>query len=258
MTKLRDLIDLTAKIGNVPRKSANVWAMGLRKVGMISKAGRGPNAADMVERDGVNMLLAAMQFGAATEIAETVKGLRDLPFAYYEVDLGIDREWRGYHPDDYQHKTTEGWRHPSFPDLNEHWTLGRFLDRLMEVGMRSNSAALENPYDRITLEQSTDSTTITVELAEADYGTQESGWHSEGKLAWRFQFGLHAKSDNPYRTTRSMVVYCEALRDLAELVQPASDDGGNLSADGDNSPRPERRTRDDETSRPTGKTGKAV
>ncbi len=233
MAKLTNLVDLTARIAAVPRKSAKVWGAGLRKAGMISKFGRGPHAADMVASDAANMLLAAMQFGAAVEIAQTVNRLRELPFFSFKIDPGVDREWRELEAIIYAQESMEGDRHPTFRDMDETCTLGKFLDRMIRAGNSEGSAVFENRWDRVRLEQTTHATKFIIELAEREYGVQDDGWHSEKKKGWKFEFSASSQSEDQFGTRRSTEIYCESLRALAELIRkPALDKAGAHSVPG--------------------------
>lgn len=76
MAKLSRIIEPFANALGVPARSMNVFAMVLRKAGLITKGGRGPAGAEMVASDGVNLLLAAMVGGEATSSDQSVTRIR--------------------------------------------------------------------------------------------------------------------------------------------------------------------------------------
>jgi hypothetical protein len=69
--KLRQMIEAVAATLGDPEPSVNVLAMHLRKTGLITKAGRGMNAADMTPKDAATLFIASLAGGYATETATT-------------------------------------------------------------------------------------------------------------------------------------------------------------------------------------------
>jgi hypothetical protein len=78
MAKLSDILGPVADILDVPRGSVNVWAMILRKHGLITTGGRGRGGAEMRPSDIANLLLAAMTGGGAKSINDDVSYIRSM------------------------------------------------------------------------------------------------------------------------------------------------------------------------------------
>lgn len=163
MPKLSEIIEPVADILGIPARSVNVWAMILRKHGLITKAGRGTGGAEMRPSDLTNLLLAAMVGGEATAVGETVAFVRGCTLCEIEEKFG----------------RTDGKSVP-VTCFDPAADFGGMIDRLIATKVGGDPMVIDTGAP-VT------NTSITIEQPTA-FGVRAWMWIDEGDREWTLHF----------------------------------------------------------------------
>ncbi len=169
MPKLSEIIEPLADILGIPARSVNVWAMILRKAGLITKGGRGMGGAEMRPSDVTNLLLAAMVGGEATAVGETVDFVRGSALSH--ADEKFDRLEELAIPVNFFDKSAD---------------FGSMLDRMIATMMGGEPVVVDTGLPV---------TNITVTIAQPTaFGASASIWLDEGDREWTLRFHRNGKA----------------------------------------------------------------
>ncbi len=169
MPKLSEIIEPLADILGIPARSVNVWAMILRKSGLITKGGRGMGGAEMRPSDVTNLLLAAMVGGEATAAGETVAFVRGCAFSRVEEKFDCLDE-----------------KDVSVNFFDKSADFGGVLDRMIATMMRGEPVVVDTGLPV---------TNITVTVAQPTaFGANASIWIDEGDREWTLRFHRNGKA----------------------------------------------------------------
>lgn len=163
MPKLSEIIEPVADILGIPARSVNVWAMILRKHGLITKTGRGTGGAEMRPSDLTNLLLAAMVGGEATAVGKTVAFVRGCTL--FKIEEKFERGVGKPIPVNFFDPTAD---------------FGGMIDRLIATKVGGDPMVIDtgNPVANMS---------ITIEQPTA-IGANAWMWIDEGDREWTLHF----------------------------------------------------------------------